>query len=423
MNSYNIINHLKKNKDIYLLNYLSIIIYIIVFIVLKIKVSESLMFGTVTDSWTYLSASNEFYKFSEVGYSNIRPFLYPLVILVVNQIFGAIGLWILQVLFWIISINLVFLSIKRVTQNRALSFVGSLIIAMNSSYIVLTFSALTETTTIFLVSLLIYFMSFNVLKLNTLKFFHGCLLILVLLACVKPLFYSIVIFMLIIILPFFYFKKYMQTPKSLIYLALITIPLAYQLTMMKVKYNTFSFSPVVTSLLNNYFLPQGVQQSENISWEAAHMKTKNLSTSEELHYLLENKMVYTGLYFRNMKLNVKAIPWFVLFHKGSHFSEIKEYQIFVNSVCYYIHIIFIIPILISLYFVYKRKEMNSYFFLMIVPWFLLYYIFLTIPLSLWEGDRYVVICLPIWVFLYSLILNFMFKKNGLFKSINLICKT
>lgn len=414
MNSYNIINHLKKNKDVYLLNYLLIIIYIFVFNVLKIKVNESLMFGTVTDSWTYLSASNEFYKFSELGYSNIRPFLYPLIILVVCKIFGAIGLWILQLLFWIISINLVFLSIKRITQNRTLSFVGSLIIALNVSYIVLTFHALTEATTIFLLSILIYFVSSNYTKANTLNFFHGCLLILVLLALVKPSFYLPVLFMLLIILPVFYFKKYFKKTKSIMLLTFIVIPLLFQLTIMKVKYNSFSFSLIGENTFKDFFLAQGVVQIENISWEEARLKTITMATTEQLSYLLKNKKMYTHLYFRNMKENIKALPCFLFFDKGFR-KEIVEYMTIVNSLYYYMHIIFIIPLLISIYKIYKRKDMNHYLVLFIFPGALIYYIFLTIPISLWQGDRLVIPSLPLWVFLYALILNFLFYKPSIKK--------
>lgn len=414
MNSYNIINHLKKNKDVYLLNYLLIIIYVIIFNVLKIEVNESLMFGTVTDSWTYLSAGNEFYKFAEVGYSNIRPFLYPLVILIVNKIFGAIGLWILQVLFWIISINLVFLSIKRVTQNRTLSFAGSLIIALNVSFIVLTFHALTEVTTIFLLSILIYFVSFNVTKANTLNFFHRCLLILVLLALVKPSFYLPVLFMLLIILPVFYLKKYLKKTKSILLLTFIVIPLLFQLTIMKVKYNSFSFSLIGENTFKNFFLAQGVVQIENISWEKARLKTITMATTEQLSYLLKNKEMFTQLYFRNMKENIKALPCFLFFDKGFR-KEIVQYMTIVNSLYYYMHIIFIIPLLISIYKIYKRKNMNYYLVLLIFPGALIYYIFLTIPISLWQGDRLVIPSLPLWVFLYALILNYLFYTPSIKK--------
>lgn len=406
----NWINHLKKNADVYLLNYLLIIIYFIVFTDLNIKIGME-QFSRTPDSWTYFSTSNEFYKFSETGYSNIRPFLYPLIILIVFKVSGVIGLWLLQFLFWVISINLIYLSIKRITNNKILGFAGSLILALNMTYLVLTFHALTETTTIFLLSCLIYFVSLNSMKINTLKFFHGCLLILVLLALVKPLFYLLVLLMLFIMLPVFYLKIYIKNPKCLILLTLIIIPLLVQVTLMKVKYDTFSFSPIGSIGFNYYLFAQGVERVEGVSLDAARVKIKDMPLSDELSFVLQNKMLYADLYFQNMKANIKAVPCFLLFPGGFPSVEIAKYMLFVNSIYYYIHIIFIIPILVSVYSVYKRKNMNYYLILMVISCFLICYMFLTLPIIFGEGDRYVLISQPLWVFLYALVLNYLLKKR------------
>ena len=412
-NKNKITDHLKKNLDIYLLNYLLLVIYFIVFTNLETNVDKQ-MFGT-TDSWTYLCASKEFYKFSEQGYSNIRPFLYPMIILFVCNLSGSVGLWLLQLLFWVISINLIHLSIKKLTANKILGFVGSLIIALNITYIVLTFQALTETTTIFLLSVLIYFVSFNSKKTESLKFFHGCLLILVLLSVIKPLFYFLVLFMLLIILPVFYLKKYIKAPKSLIMLTLIIIPLLFQLTLMKVKYDTFSFSPIGSMGFKYYLFAQGVSQVEGISMAAARFNTKDLPLTDELSYVLRNKMVFADLYFQNMRSNIKADPCFVLIPAGFPFPKIVKFMTFVNSLYYYIHILFIIPLLISIYSLFRRKDMNYYLGVMIISCFLIYYMVLTFSIIFGEGDRYVLICMPLWVFLYSLILNYLFSQKQLFR--------
>lgn len=406
----NMISHLKKNLDVCLLNYLLIIIYFIVFTNLNINISLE-QFSRTPDSWTYFSTSNEFYKFSETGYSNIRPFLYPLIILIVFKLSSVIGLWLLQFLFWAISINLIYLSIKRITNNKILGFSGSLIIALNMTYLVLTFHALTETTTIFLLSCLIYFVSLNAMKINTLKFFHGSLLILVLLALVKPLFYLLVLLMLFIMLPVFYLKKYIRNPKRLILLTLIIIPLLVQITLMKVKYDTFSFSPIGSIGFNYYLFAQGVERVEGISLDAARVKIKDMPLSDELSFVIQNKMLYADLYFQNMKANIKAVPCFLLFPGGFPSVEIAKYMLFVNSIYYYIHIIFIIPILVSVYSVYKRKNMNYYLILMVISCFLICYMFLTLPIIFGEGDRYVLISQPLWVFLYALVLNYLLKKR------------
>lgn len=405
-----LISNLKTKTDIFLLNYLLIIIYFIVFTHLNINISLE-QFSRTPDSWTYFSTSNEFYKFSETGYSNIRPFLYPLIILIVFKLSGVIGLWLLQFLFWVISINLIYLSIKQITDNKIVGLAGSLILALNMTYLVLTFHALTETTTIFLLSCLIYFVSSNAMKINTLKFFHGCLFILVLLALVKPLFYLLVLLMLFIILPAFYLKKYIKNSKGMILLMLIIIPLLLQVTLMKVKYDTFSFSPIGSIGFNYYLFAQGVERIDGSSLDAARAKVKEMPLSDQLSFVIRNKMLYADLYFQNMKANIKAVPCFILYPGGFPSVGIAKYMLFVNSVYYYIHIIFIIPILASVYSIYKRKNMNYYLGLILISWFLICYMFLTLPIIFGEGDRYVLISQPLWVFLYALVLNYLFKKK------------
>ncbi len=417
----NILNHVKKHSDIYVLNYLLIVLYaFVIFFVLKIDINEELF--KTTDSYTYLCASTEFYNFSLKGhtyYSYVRPFLYPMLILLVYKGLGAFAFWLLQFLFWIFSINWTFLSIKKITRSTMLSFIGSLIIALNVSYSLLTCHALTETSVIFLLSLVIYFVTLNFTKINTIFFFSRCLFILVLLAVIKPLFYPLFLFMLFIILPAFYLKKYIKKPKNFIFLFLIIVPIIFQLTIMKVKQDTFSFSLIGSGGFRWYLLAEGIVANEHISWEEARDKAMNhMSDSEEVSYILNNKMIYTNLYFQNLLQNIKAIPSFVLLPKGFSFPKIVTLMTIMNSIYFYIHLIFIIPILLCIYLVYKRKEMNYYFGLILIPLFLLCYIFGTIPIIFNEGDRYSLVTLPLWVFLYSLIFSYLFIKKKKDKIIN-----
>lgn len=407
---------LKKHKDLFLLNYLLITIYIIVFINLKMAIKENIMFSTV-DSVTYWLTSQEFYKFSVKGYSELRPFLYPLIIVIIHKLFGIIGIWLMQLFFWIISINLLFLSIKKITNNRLLSFAGSLIIALNVSFIVLTIHALTEATTIALLSLLIYYVACNVTKVKTLKFFHISLFILVLLAVIKPIFFTPILILLFIILPVYHLKKYIQNPKNFIKLILIITPLLFQLTIMKVKYNTFSFSNIGSESFRLYYFTQGIQQNNTISLAEARAIAKNLTPEEVYSYLFNNKMVYTKIYLQNLHNAVKSVPCFILYPYSFYQEDVVNYMIIVNTFYYYFHFIFLIPVLVFIYFAYRRRELNYYLVPLIFSSFLAYYFLLASAISFGEGDRHVLISLPLWVFLYTMILDFIFKKNGLFKII------
>lgn len=403
--------HFKTYKDFYILNYLLLIIYFLFFNSLKIDIESGIMFTTY-DAKTYVYTSNEFYKFSETGFSNFRPFLYPLVILIVLKTIGVTGLWLMQVCFWFISINLVFRAITTITQSRVLSYAGSLIMAVNFSYIGLTMQCLTEVTSLLLVSTLVYFVASRIKQAASLSFFHGASFILILLAVLKPVFFLPALFMLVVILPCFYLKKYLQAPKKLLILLLIVLPLFFQMMIMKVKYNTFAVSQISSETFRNYLLAQGVKQNDNTTWEAARQKAVGFTSSEMFSYLLENKALYGELYLQNLKDNIAAFPSFLIGPRGFIYTGLGRYMTVTNTIYFYIHLVFILPVLGIFYLMYKRKQVNSYFILLVFPFVLMYYIFLTSPVSFGEGDRLVITALPLWVFLYALIVNYFLKKQG-----------
>lgn len=401
--------HFKTHKDFYILNYLLLIIYYLFFNNLNIDIESGIMFTTY-DSTTYVHTSNEFYKLSETGFSNFRPFLYPLIILIVLKTIGVTGLWLMQVCFWFISINLIFRSVKTVTQNSILSYAAGLIMALNFSYIGLTMQCLTEVTALLLVSLLIYFISVNRNQFTSLNFFHGSLFVLILLAVLKPVFSLPVLLMLIGVLPLFFLKKYIAAPRKTAVLILIMIPLFFQVFIMKVKYDTFSISQISSETFRNYILAQGVKEADNITLEEARRKAVGFTSSEVYSYLLDNKGLYTKLYLQNLKDNLTAFPGFLIGPRGFIYTKLGRYMTITNTVYFYLHLIFILPLLYILYLMFRRKQWNHYFILFAFSGFLVYSIFLTSPVSFGEGDRLVITAMPAWVFLYALVIDYVLKK-------------
>ncbi len=402
--------HFKTYKDFYILNYLLLIIYFLFFNGLDIDIESGIMFTTY-DSTTYVHTSNEFYKFSETGFSNLRPFLFPFIILIVLKTIGVMGLWLMQVCFWFISINLVFRSIKTITQNKVLSYIGSLVMALNFSYIGLTMQCLTEVTTLVLISGLIWFISRNIKNVATLNFFQGSLLFLILLAVLKPVFFFPVVCMLIVVLPFFYLKKYIERPRKIAVLLLIMVPLFFQMLIMKVKYDTFAISQISSETFRNYLLAQGVKEIDMITLEEARNKAKSFTSSEAFSYIADNKSFYSALYFQNLKDNLKAFPSFLIGPRGFIYTGLAKYMTVTNTIYYCLHLIFIFPVLYVLYVLFRKRPLAGDFVLLVSALVLTCYIFLTSPVSFGEGDRLVITALPLWIFLYSLIINFFLKKQ------------
>ena len=81
----------------------------------------------------------------------------PILILIGTKIGGPNGLFILHILMWLLSINLIYLALKYLIGNIFVSFLGVLLLVSNISLITLTFHSLTEISTVFFLSYLIYF--------------------------------------------------------------------------------------------------------------------------------------------------------------------------------------------------------------------------------------------------------------------------
>ncbi len=398
-----------KNLTILLLNLIWLAIYFIVFFSINNKVSSDVIFSS-PDAKEYLATSKEFFNFSETGFSLTRPFLFPLILGITYKIFGAYGFWLLQFIFWIVSINLLYFSIKQICGKTILAIAGSLLLACNLSHIALTLHGVTEVITIFLLTVILFILTFHIAKVQTLKIFHRCLFFLVLLTVIKPLFYFPLIFVLLVILSVFYGKKYFQQPRQILLLLLIITPLLLQITVMKIKYDTFSVSRISSITLKNYLLTQGIQKINNISYEEAKTIAKCYNAPDAFHYILENKKIFAGIFRQNIIDNIKAPALFLTFPAKNTVSKFSRFMIKMDGVFYYVHLVFIPIMFIFLIVFIRKKEWESLIILVLLTG-LNYYILISSGISFWQGDRLVLPALPVFITLYLFVIGKMIDKT------------
>ena len=109
------ISILKRYKFEFILNLLAIIFYFFIYENLHFQLSEKIMFST-PDSISYLNVS----KWIDTGkISNsivIRPFLFPLILFFCLKI-GYLTIWCFNLILWIISYNLIYLTVIIITKN------------------------------------------------------------------------------------------------------------------------------------------------------------------------------------------------------------------------------------------------------------------------------------------------------------------
>lgn len=96
-------------------------------------------------NWLYGSGPN-------TGETLYRPFLFPLLLGASERVGGVTGIWVLNFVCWLGCVNLTAEAVRRMTQSAILGAIVFLVLATNISLIVLSFEALTESTTAFLES-------------------------------------------------------------------------------------------------------------------------------------------------------------------------------------------------------------------------------------------------------------------------------
>lgn len=393
-------------RTLLLLNGVLLLLYFSVFAILPQPVSDAVLFST-PDAQQYLSAGYEFYDFSQTGASAVRPFLYPLFVRIVHGAGGAWALWFVQLLCWLGSANFIFMALLRATRKTGFAVAGTIIYAANISAIVITLHGLTETVTIFLLSGLLYVITAHDLQ-QPLRTIHRVLFLLVLLTTVKPLFY-IPLLLVLAALPFITFRFYRQQPRKLILLVLVLLPLVFQLTLMKVKYDTVTVSQITDKTLRNYLLAQGLQQTEGGTWDEVMASAQAMPDDAVRHHLLSHKKMYVSLLYENLHGNIAARATYLVFpaqYEQPFFASLMQMM---NTGYYYLHLLFILPWLLAL-FIARRNRNRETLLLLAVAGLLNFYILFTSAISFWQGDRLVLPALPVFAVLYPFIVYQFYRE-------------
>ena len=395
----------RSHYHLLLLNIISIVFYAIIFFNLKVTIASDIMFST-PDAGTYKNVADWLMFGIETESVSTRPILYPLIILITTYIGGVYGLWFLQFVFWLVSINLTYQIIKQITQSNLYSYIGALFLMSNLSLIALTLHGLTEITTVFLLSVLIFYIAKKKEDYSSIYFFQICVFILVLLTVVKPTFTIPLLILLLIVFPIFYLRKYLKNPVKFLKLSLILLPLIIQLSIIKTKYGEVKVSLIGSNTLREYIIPQGIEKIEEISFEEAKIKSRAFNQKEQFDYLSSHIVTYTGLFFTNIRDNLKGSPTFLLYPKGYEHKQMAKFETKYNRVFLVLNILFTALIISLLILLFKNRDISSFVFLFSSFSLLQYYIFVT-GISFWQGDRLtlpaIAICaciFPITVFYY-----------------------
>jgi len=344
--------------------------------------------------------------------SEYRPFLYPLILGSCRYFSNnAYAVWFMQFIFWILSLNLTALSVRGLTKRRLFIIITFVIFAANISIIALTFKAVTVTTIIFLLSLWIFlFMKYDISNLGLTSVFL-LTFVLSLLAVIKPVFQLHLLLFLLYV-----FFKHIRRLKIYPVILIALIPVIMQLSFMVAVHNVFSLSTISEITFKRYLAAKVYAIVEHNSLDSksidqARSKTHNSDYWKLFKYFYKHPYHASVAYLQNVIIENMLVP--------SHFAgDLMDFTRKTNTFFFYLHFIFF-PLLI--YTLFAARNDLSFKMVFLYVFFML--IIITAGISFWQGDRLTIVSLPLWLIVYTYVLNSFFlgdfrhyRKTALVKS-------
>ena len=392
-------------RQVLLISGVSFGYYITLHFLFQYGISDQFLFNQL-DAGEYHRVGLSFFDGPLSEGTLVRPYLYPLMSVLGYKLFGAIGVWSMQLLFLIASVLLVFVAVLRVTASVRGAWAAAVILLLNLSLFALIYHGLTEVTTTCIGAAIALRVVTAPRELFTPRIATQIALLLAIASVVKALFVPFLICWCIVVgMVAIRRKTWRKRNVALFLLALA--PLLPQLVIMQLQHGRFGISDIGSHTLKNYLIARSYGEVHGTPLEGARPIIVAMDTEEIFSYAAGSFSSIVNLYVVDMKDN--------LYNSGGNTLELVRPPglLFAPKLMARINQIYAM-VLLGLGVLYKvRKGMRSPW---IVPWTLLgamnYYILMVSGISFWQGDRLVVFGICIWIVQYALTLVLLRGKIG-----------
>jgi hypothetical protein len=334
--------------------------------------------------------------------STTRPYLFPLFIKLCYVAGGSFGVWFVQALLHLWG-GLLLFGVVRQTSKSVLSwFMVLFLYGAHPSLAVHTLHALTETVTIFLMALFVYFIS-RPPHLDSLRRVKA-VAVLAVAVVVKPVF----LYVFIIALVWLIWQEWSKLLRNRMKAAILGFSLAVfliQPVLMKLQHGQFFVSKIGEITLRDYYfrllyaragginfpLSEGPSGQDAVLLDNA---VKNYTSGDILRFILANPLLAAKTECELVYSNIDSGSQLAGNIDGA--EGLKTWGHFIRKCSL---VAFLLALLSFLILLVKRK-LHSLF-----PGFrsislLLLYILLVSGISFWQGDRLVIFALPLWLAVY-----------------------
>ncbi|HEY6160390.1 MAG TPA: hypothetical protein VI112_04180 [Bacteroidia bacterium] len=367
------------------------------------------------DSKEYSAMGDWMFHADGTTCSSTRPFLFPALVHVSYLLGGMTGVWLMNFIFYLCSVNLVFSAVRNLS-GLFFAVIAVLIMLVNPGLIAITFHALTEAASFFLLSLLAWVISKRYERENEALFWRYFFLPLALLAVIKP-YFAFPFYLSLVLFAFRAVKrKELRTGKMLLRVFIYCFPVLLQFGIMFSQFGKFKLSTIGEVTLRNYYYSKFYADKHGISYDLevgptdscqslVRQKVAGASESEMLRDIFSSPVDAFGIYFGVIRLNL--ISPSDLQMKAQYRSERLDLYSYHTNVRYFRIHQFILMVL-ALFLWLTRKQQEKW-----VPAFVLLFFELLIigvsGISYWQGDRLVLPALPLWITLYTYLLYECFR--------------
>jgi|GEM_PF-2865310 len=351
--------------------------------------------------------------FGDGGYcSDTRPYLYPLLLQGLLKLGGPYLFWFFQYALYLGAGLLCSRIARSSTGSRIAGVVVLAVYGLNFSAAHLTLHALTETISLFLIVLSIYFFMSSARKRND----YIALLCLCLLAAVKPLF----LYPPLLLLLFLAWRDrrllLLEWKRGALMLASLGVLLVQPLLMHSCSEN-FSFSKIGIITLRNYYFQKLYANVNEIPYSldtgpdsAALARIKPVSDSASMGEIAEFSLQHfpqaAKLHLGVMHDNIIAFP--ALMDTATGKRPLADFTYKGTQLYIYPHAL---ALLCVIYLAFRKRLCR-------LPrgWGMSYalvlYILFASGISFWQGDRLTIISLAGWLAIYPVLFQACFKKQA-----------
>ena len=352
------------------------------------------------DSESYLQVSDWLFR----GASNLviqrRTFLYPLLVGLARIPFGNLGIWLMQMLFWLASAVIFFLNLESALPSRRGRYLVFILFCLVLSPIYLSLTVLTESTAFFLFALIGYFFIQSLRgrgehTLPAVLVCTGCL------TMIKPN-YNPAFMALLALAPLAKWRGRIRLtwPALALTFAIAFLPTMIQMGFFWHQTSRLGLSSMSKEVIQLTFYPEMVaklQHRDVLDVRPAIIQA-NPTMASMLNFALEHPMTAVACLIRNIEENLRDV-----LHLDADPVWERYWRNVLNDIFYWIHVAFIAPILWLLWHLRAWREFRDISLTMMV---ILFWIALaTTGLAFWAGDRYTVPFLPLWPLIYITVVS------------------